>query len=144
MQQARTISFFMMMTCLPCIAHKLVSLKTSTMKYYAASWRARRAELCIHRALFLDMSCTILFTRCWKGAFLMRRSVFFWTFGSPLEPPFLGTSGEAFSRQSPFARPLVQPLWLNESVGFAPPVDLWAVCLVRAMVGDVYGRGCNF
>ncbi len=34
---------------------------------------------------------------------------FFGTFGSPLEPLFLGTSGEAFSWQLPFAWPLVQP-----------------------------------
>ncbi len=45
---------------------------------------------------------------------------FFETFGSPLEPPFLGGSGEAFSWQSPFARLLVQPLWLNDSMGLLP------------------------
>ncbi len=45
---------------------------------------------------------------------------FFGTFGSHLEPPFLGASGEAFSWQSPFARPLVQTLWLNESSGLLP------------------------
>jgi hypothetical protein len=28
--------------------------------------------------------------------------------------------------------------------GGAPPVDLWAVCLTRAMVGDVYGHRCSF
>jgi hypothetical protein len=46
--------------------------------------------------------------------------IFFGTFGSPLEPPFLGASGEAFSRQSLFARPLVQPLWLNEGMEVLP------------------------
>ncbi len=45
---------------------------------------------------------------------------FFWTFESPLEPLFLGASGEAFSRQLPFARPLIQPLWLNEDVEVLP------------------------
>ncbi len=79
MQQARTISFFMMVTHLLCIAHKLVSLKTSTMKYSAASWRARTAVLCIRRSLFPNFSA-ILCTRRWKGVFLMRRSVFFWNF----------------------------------------------------------------
>ncbi len=34
--------------------------------------------------------------------------IYFGTFGSPLEQPFLGGSGEAFSRQLLFARPLVQ------------------------------------
>ncbi len=141
MQQARTISFFMMVTRLPCIAYKLVSLKTSTMKYSAASWRARTAMLCICRSLFPNFS-PILRTRCWKGAFLMRRSVFFWTFGSPLEPPFLGASGEAFSWQSPFARPLVQPLLLNDSVRLLPqyiygPFVWYGPWLVIFMVAGV-------
>jgi hypothetical protein len=119
MRQARTISFFMMVTRLPCIAHKLVLLKTSTMKYSAASWRARASVLCIHRLLFPNFSA-ILCTRRWKGAFLMRRSVFFWNFWISPRATVPGTSDEAFSRQSPFARPLVQTLWLNESVGLLP------------------------
>jgi hypothetical protein len=45
---------------------------------------------------------------------------FFGTFGSPLEPAFLGASGEAFTWQSPFAQPLVQPLWLNDGVEVLP------------------------
>ncbi len=111
--------FFMMVTCLPCIAHKLVLLKTSTMKYFAASWRARIAVLCICRWLFPNFS-TIWHTRRWKGFFLLGDLYFFGTFGSPLEPPFLGANGEAFSWQSPFVQPLVQTLWLNESVGLLP------------------------
>ncbi len=46
--------------------------------------------------------------------------LFFGTYGSPLEPPFLGASGETFSWQSPFARPIMQPLWLNDSVEVLP------------------------
>jgi hypothetical protein len=45
---------------------------------------------------------------------------FFGTFGSPLEPPFLGASVEDLPRQLPFAWPLVQTLWLNESMGLLP------------------------
>ncbi len=44
----------------------------------------------------------------------------FGTFGSPLEPLFLGTSSEAFSWQSPFAQLLVQTLWLNDSMELLP------------------------
>jgi hypothetical protein len=46
--------------------------------------------------------------------------IFFETFGSPLEPLFLGASDEAFLRQLPFARPHVQPLWLNEGMEVLP------------------------
>ncbi len=46
--------------------------------------------------------------------------LFFGTYGSPLETPFLGASGEAFSRQLPFAWSLVQLLWLNEGVEVLP------------------------
>jgi hypothetical protein len=77
MQQARARSFDLMVTQLPCITYKLVLLKTSTMKYLVASWRARRAVLCICILLFLELAYKISLTRCWKGAFLMRRSVFF-------------------------------------------------------------------
>jgi hypothetical protein len=76
MQQARIRSLTMMVTHLPCNAHKLVSLKTSIMRYSAASWRARTAVLCIHRLLFPCFSASSC-TRRWKGAFLMRRIVFF-------------------------------------------------------------------
>ncbi len=116
MQKARTISLALMVTCLPCIAHTLVSLKTSIMKYSTpASWRARTAVLSIHRLLF-PIFCASLHTRCWKRTFLMRRFVFFWTYGSPLEPPFLGNSGEAFSCQLSVVWTVVQPLWLNEGM----------------------------
>jgi hypothetical protein len=45
---------------------------------------------------------------------------FFGIYGFPLLPPFLGTSGEAFSWRLPFVRMLVQPLWLNEDVEVLP------------------------
>jgi hypothetical protein len=96
MQQARTRSLTLMVTCLPCCMHKLVSLNTLTMKYSAASWRARRAELCIRRSLFLDMLCTISCTRCWKGAFLMRRSVVFWIFWISLRATVPGHQRQGF------------------------------------------------
>jgi hypothetical protein len=96
MRQARTRSLSLMGTCLPCCAHKLVSLKTSTMKYSAASWRARRAVLCIRRSLFLDMLCTIPCTRRWKGAFLMRRSVVFLNFWISLRATVPGCQRQGF------------------------------------------------
>ncbi len=46
--------------------------------------------------------------------------LFFGTYGSPLLPPFLSASGEAFSQQLPFAWPLMKPLQLNEGVEMFP------------------------
>ncbi len=96
MRQARTISLALMVTGLPCIPHKLVSLKTSIMKYSTTSWREE--QLC---SAFAGL-CFLFFVRAciqdtgrglsWWGDLL-----FFGTYGSPLEPLFLGNSGEAFS-----------------------------------------------
>ncbi len=142
MRQARTKSLTLMVIRLPCCAHKLVSLKTSTMKYSTASWRARRAVLCIRRSLFLDMLCTISWTRCWKGAFLMRRSVFFWNFWIYLRATIPGHQRWGFLMAITFCAATRAAFVAKWRRGGAPPVDLHAVCLTRAMVGDVYGHGC--
>jgi hypothetical protein len=34
------------------------------MKYLVASWRARRAVLCICMSLFLELACKISLTKC--------------------------------------------------------------------------------
>jgi hypothetical protein len=57
-------------------AHLLVSLKRPTRYASAASWRARKAVLCIRKSDFMPQA--ISRTRRWKGAFLIKRSVFFW------------------------------------------------------------------
>ncbi len=144
MWQDRTRSLTLMVTRLPCCAHKLVLLKTSTMKYSAASWRARRAVFCICRSLFLDMSWMISCTRCWKGAFLIRRSVVFWNFWISLRATIHGRQRWGFLMAIAFYAAACAAFVAKWWCGFAPPVDLWAVCLVRAMVGDFYGRGCSF
>ncbi len=121
MRQARARSFGLMVTQLPCIVHKLVSLKTSTMKYLVASWRARRAVLCIRMSLFLELACKISLTRRWKGAFLMRRSVFFWNFRISLRASVPGRPRWGFlTAIVGFLRPLVPPWWLNAYVGLFP------------------------
>ncbi len=119
-------------------------MKTSTMKYSAASWRARRAVLCICRSLFVDMSCMISCTRCWKGAFLMRRSVVFWNFWISLAATVPGHQRRGFLTAIAFCAAACAAFAAKGRCGGAPTVDLWAVYLTRAMVGDVYGWGCSF
>ncbi len=132
-----------MVTCLPCIVHKLVSLKTSTMKYSIASCRARTAVLCTRRLLFPNFSA-ILHTRCWKGAFLMRRSVFFWNFWISLRGTHLGRQWRGFLTAIAFCTATHAAFVAKWRHGGAPPVDLCTICLTQAMVGDVYDHGCSF
>ncbi len=144
MQQARTRSLAIMVLCLPCDAHKLVSLKTSIMNYSAASWRARTAVLCIRRSLSPDTCCTVSRTTCWKGAFLIRRSDVFWNLGISLAATVPGHQWWGFLTAIAFCADAHAALVAKWRCGGALPVDLRAVCLTRAMVGDVYGRGCSF
>ena len=76
MRCASCMSFGIIVTCFAWIAHALVSWKRPTMYASAASWRARRAVLCIRKSDFMPQA--ILRTRRWKGAFLIKRSVPFW------------------------------------------------------------------
>jgi hypothetical protein len=73
---ASWMSFGMIVTHFAWIAHSLLSSKRQTRYASEASWRARTAVLCIHKS---DLkSVAISLTRRWKGAFLIKRSVFFW------------------------------------------------------------------
>ena len=76
MRCANCMSFGIIVTRFAWIAHSLVSWKRPTMYASAASWRARRAVLCIHKSNFKLQA--ILRTTRWKGAFLIKRSVPFW------------------------------------------------------------------
>ncbi len=69
---------------------------------------------------------------------------FFGSYRSPLLPPLLGASGEAFSRQLPFARMLMQPLWQNEGVEVLPQFRFMGCLFDMGHDGDVYGHGCSF
>jgi hypothetical protein len=76
MRHASCMSFGIIITRFAWSVHSLVLLKRPTRYASVASWRARRAMLCIRKSDF--MSQAILRTRCWKGAFLIKRSMFFW------------------------------------------------------------------
>ena len=73
---ASCMAFGIIVTCFAWSVHLLVLLKRPTRYASKASWRARRAVICIHKSDF--MSQAISWTRRWKGAFLSQRSVFFW------------------------------------------------------------------
>ncbi len=76
MHRISRMSFGMIVTRFPCIAHSLVSSKRRKRYASKASWRARTAVLCICKS---DLKLiAILRTRCWKGAFLINSSVDFW------------------------------------------------------------------
>ncbi len=75
----------------------------------------------------------------------MRRSVFFWNFWISLRATVPG------HQQQGFLMAIVglfvatrTPLVAKCMCGAFPPVDLRAVCLVRAMVLSVYGCRCSF
>ncbi len=76
MHCASRMSFGMIVTRFAWIAQSLLSSKRPTRYASKASWRARRAMLCIRISDFKSVAISL--TRCWKGAFLIKRSVFFW------------------------------------------------------------------
>ena len=76
MRCASCMSFGIIVTHFPWIAHRLVSSKRPTRHASEASWRARTAVLCIRQSDLI--SWAISQTRRWNGAFLIKRFVFFW------------------------------------------------------------------
>jgi len=126
------MSLGMIVTRLAWIAHKLVSSKRPTRYASDASWRARMAVDWNRRSVL--KSCAISLTNLWNGSFRMSKSVLFWYFlisrratvpGLYLcgffTPPLVGAD---------FRAALVASCFL----GAFPPVDLRAVCLVRAIL----------
>jgi hypothetical protein len=114
MQQARTISMPLMMASLPCIAHKLVSLMTSIMKYSTASWRARTACALYLQVSLSNFLCKLAYKTLEGGFPDEEICCFCESYGSPLESQFLDKSSKAFSRLSSGAWTVVQPVWLNK------------------------------
>ncbi len=75
---------------------------------------ARLCCIVVCRSFLLSVQACVQHTGrglSWWGDLL-----FFGIYGSPLEPPFLGTSSKTLSWLSPVAQTVVQPLWLNEGV----------------------------
>ncbi len=96
-------------------------------------------------SLFLELARKNTLTRCWKGVYLMRRSVFFWNFWTSLRATVPGHKRRGFLTAFVGCFEAARALLVAKCRrGAFPPVDLRAVCLVRAMVLYVYGCGCCF
>ncbi len=74
----------------------------------------------------------------------MRRSVIFWNFWISLAATVPGRQQQGFLTAIAFWAATCAAFVAKWRRGGAPPVDLRAVWLTRAMVGDVYGCGCSF
>jgi hypothetical protein len=120
----------MIVTRLAWMAHRLVSSKRPTRYASAASCRARTAEPWKRRSVL--NSWAISRTKRWNGSFRMRSSVDFWyrlisrratVPGRYLWGFFTPPVAGAFLRAALVASCLR---------GALPPVDLRAVCFVRA------------
>ncbi|CAN1166113.1 hypothetical protein LINPERPRIM_LOCUS34114 [Linum perenne] len=121
----------MIVTLLAWIAQRLVSSKSPTRYASAASWRAETAELWNLRSVL--KSWAISRTRRWKGSLRIKSSVLFWYLRISRRATVPGLNLCGF-----FTPPVAGADFLAAFVascfrGALPPVDLRAVCFVRAI-----------
>merc|ERR1712224_276726 len=135
-----------MVTRLAWMAQRLVSSKSPTREASEASWRAITAEDWKRRSVL--KSWAISLTRRWKGSLRMRSSVDFWYLRISLRATVPGRYLWGFFTPPVAGADLRAALVASCFLGALPPVDLRAVCLVRAMVlwffffsGGVVRRG---
>ena len=131
MRLASWISLGMIVTRLAWIAHRLVSSKSPTRYASAASWSAATAELWNRRSVL--KSWAISRTRRWKGSFRIRSSVLFWYFRISLRATVPGLNLWGFFTPPVAGADFLAAFVANCFLGALPPVDLRAVCLVRAI-----------
>merc|ERR1712183_1003770 len=122
----------MMVTLLAWMAHRLVSSKSPTKYASLASCRAPIAALWSLRSVL--KSWAISLTRRWKGSFLMRSSVDFWYLLISRRATVPGLYLWGFFTPPVDGADFLAALVASCFLGAFPPVDLRAVCLVRAMV----------
>jgi len=124
----------MMVTLLAWIAHKLVSSKRPTKYASLASWRAATAELWNLKSVL--KSWAISRTKRWKGSLRIKSSVDFWYLLISRRATVPGRYLCGFLTP-PVAGALLRAALVASCLrGALPPVDLRAVCFVRAI------RGC--
>ncbi len=112
-----SMSFGMIATHFPWIAHSLVSQGRQIRYASEASWMARRATLCIQES---DLKIwKIMRARCWKGAFLIKCSVLFWYLWILQRAGSQGYNYGASSHHHSFGLPLTQPFPQLTCVWFA-------------------------
>merc|ERR1711905_97231 len=120
-----------MVTRLAWMAQRLVSSKRPTRYASLASCRAITAELWNLRSVL--KSWAISLTRRWKGSLRMRSSVDFWYLLISLRATVPGLYLWGFLTPPVAGADLRAALVANCLRGALPPVDLRAVCLVRAI-----------
>lgn len=132
-----------MTVCTACINWTLKTLPTSHFLYAHLSangtihtWRAPMAALWNRRSVL--KSCAISLTRRWNGSFLMSSSVDFWYRRISLRATVPGLYLCGFFTPPVDGALFRAALVANCLRGALPPVDLRAVCFVRAIVELIY------
>merc|ERR1719192_1720871 len=114
------------------MAQRLVSSKSPTREAPLASCRAPMAADWNLRSVLKSWALSL--TRRWKGNFLMRSSVDFWYLLISLRATVPGLYLWGFLTPPVDGADFLAALVASCFLGAFPPVDLRAVCLVRAMV----------
>jgi len=136
MRRASWTSFGMMVTRLAWMAHKLVSSKRPTRYASDASWSARTAEDWNRKSVL--KSCAISRTRRWNGSLRIKSSVDFWYLRISRSATVPGRYLCGFLTPPVAGADLRAALVASCLRGALPPVDLRAVCFVRAMLHEVW------
>ena len=127
-----------MVTLLAWMAHRLVSSNSPTKYASAASWSADTALLWNLKSVL--KSCAISLTSLWNGSLRIRSSVLFWYFLISLRATVPGLKRWGFFTPPVAGADFRAALVASCFLGAFPPVDLRAVCLVRAIWEDESGR----
>ncbi|XBI07439.1 hypothetical protein VPH35_135345 [Triticum aestivum] len=149
MRRASWMSLGMMVTRLAWMAHRLVSSNSPTRYASAASWSAETAEDWKRRSVL--KSWAISRTRRWKGSLRMSSSVLFWYLRISRRATVPGLKRWGFFTPPVAGADLRAALVASCFLGALPPVDLRAVCFVRAIgaggggafLGDRVRRRCD-
>ncbi|KAK8448795.1 hypothetical protein SEVIR_7G103250v4 [Setaria viridis] len=136
MRRASWMSLGMIVTRLAWMAHRLVSSNRPTRYASAASCSAATAEDWNRRSVL--KSCAISRTSRWNGSFRIRSSVLFWYLRISRSATVPGRNLWGFFTPPVAGADLRAALVASCLRGALPPVDLRAVCLVRAIGA---GRG---
>ncbi|RCV33606.1 hypothetical protein SETIT_7G095400v2 [Setaria italica] len=131
MRRASWMSLGMMVTRLAWIAQRLVSSNSPTRYASAASCSAATAEDWNRRSVL--KSCAISRTRRWKGSLRISSSVLFWYLRISRSATVPGRKRWGFLTPPVAGADLRAALVASCFLGALPPVDLRAVCLVRAI-----------
>ena len=129
----------MMVTRLACIAQRFVSSKRPTRYASAASCTARTADAWKRRSPL--KSCAISRTRRWNGSLRMRSSVDFWYLRISRSATVPGLYLWGFLTPPVAGADFLAAFVASCLRGALPPVDLRAVCLVRAIFFSILGTG---